>query len=144
MAKYTDEQKKEVLAKVAELGAAKAAKECGIYYNTVLRWVKESKPVKESKKKVKKAAKKVEEVSAGTFENLNTQIEQTESEITQLTEALNTKKNELKELQKAKAKAEKIIEKEEALKKEAAEKEAILDALKNSDKSLDEILVFLK
>ena len=27
MAKYTDEQKKEVLAKVAELGAAKAAKE---------------------------------------------------------------------------------------------------------------------
>lgn len=144
MAKYTDEQKKEVLKKVAELGAAKAAKESGIHYNTVLKWLKESKPVKEAKTTAKKAAKKVEEVSAGTLEELNTQIEQTESEITQLTEALNTKKNELKELQKAKAKAEKIIEKEEALRKEAAEKEAVLDALKNSDKSLDEILAFLK
>ena len=83
-------------------------------------------------------------MSAGTLEELNGQIAETEEEITHLTEALNAKKNELKELQKAKAKAEKIIEKEEALKKEAAEKEQIFAALKNSDKSIDEILAFLK
>ena len=146
MAQYTQEQKNEVLKKVAEVGAAKAAKECGVHYNTVLKWVKETKSdvVKEGKKKARKAVKKVEEVSAGTLEELNVQIAETEEEITHLTEALNAKKDELKELQKAKAKAEKIIEKEEAIKKEAAEKEQIFAALKNSDKSIDEILAFLK
>ena len=143
---YDDELKKEILKSAAKVGAAKAAKENGVSYQTLLRWMKDSTAdaVDSGKQAVKKAGKKVEEVSVGTLESINEQIAQTEEEINQLTAALNERKAALKELQKAKAKAEKILEKEEALKKEAAEKEQVLAALKNSDKSLDEILAFLK
>lgn len=63
-----------------------------------------------------------------------------ETEIQKLTEALKVKKTELKNLVKEKAKAERIA----AEKKLEEEKAAIMDAVKKSGKSVDEILDFLK
>ena len=39
--RFTDEDKARILARVAEIGAAAAAREAGVSYNSVLRWVHE-------------------------------------------------------------------------------------------------------
>ena len=143
---YTPEKKEEILKAVAAVGAAKAAKENGVSYATVLKWAKEASgaAIEEGKKAVKTAAKVVEDVSVGALESINAQIEATEADIEQLSEELAAKKAALKDLQKAKAKAEKILEKQEEMRKAEEERAQVLDALKNSDKSLEEILAFLE
>ena len=42
--RYTPEEKAQILARVAEIGAAAAAKEAGVNYNSVLNWVKAAPP----------------------------------------------------------------------------------------------------
>ena len=120
----------------------KAAKEAGVSYGTVLKWMKEAPA--SAKSSIKSAAKDVEKISVDTVAALDKEVETKEAEIEKITVELNEKKSALKELKKAKEKAEKVLEKEAEIKKAAQEKEQLLDALKNSNKSFDEILAFLK
>ena len=41
--KFTTEEKAQILARVAAIGAAAAAKEAGVSYNSILKWMKKSK-----------------------------------------------------------------------------------------------------
>ena len=41
--KFTTEEKSQILTRVAEIGATAAAKEAGVHYNSILKWMKESK-----------------------------------------------------------------------------------------------------
>ena len=126
----TPEEKQSILARVAEIGAAAAAKEAGVSYNSVLRWVHADKnPIKA----VKKGA------PGDLVERLNAQIEAREEGIKELEEALKERKAELKELQKAKMRAEK----EKELLDAAEEKKKLVEAVMNSGKSVDEIMAFL-
>ena len=128
--RFTDEDKARILARVAEIGAAAAAREAGVSYNSVLRWVHADKnPIKA----VKKGA------PGDLVERLNAQIEAREEGIKELEEALKGKKADLKALLKAKAKAEKEKEQFEA----AEQKKQLVEAVMNSGKSVDEIIAFL-
>ena len=40
--KFAEEEKAQILARVAEIGAAAAAREAGVSYNSVLKWMKGS------------------------------------------------------------------------------------------------------
>jgi septal ring factor EnvC (AmiA/AmiB activator) len=75
-----------------------------------------------------------------TVENIDEKIAATESAIATLTEELKARKAELKELTKAKARAEEYA----AEKKAEEEKTKLMDAIAASGKSVDEIIQMLK
>ena len=130
--KYTPEEKARILARAAEIGAAAAAREAGVSYNGLLKWMHAAKnPVT--------AVKSGVEMTGDLVERLSAQISMKEEEIKELEEALKDRKAELKELLKAKVKAEK--EKEAA--KAAEEKKKLVEAVMNSGRSMEEILEFL-
>ena len=127
--RFTDEDKARILARVAEIGAAAAAREAGVSYNSVLKWMKGSATT----------IKKGVEMTGDLVERLNAQISLKEEGIKELEEALKGKKADLKALLKAKAKAEKEKEQFEA----AEQKKQLVEAVMNSGKSVDEIIAFL-
>ena len=130
--KYTPEEKARILARAAEIGAAAAAREAGVSYNGLLKWMHAAKnPVT--------AVKSGMELTGDLVEKIGAQISMKEEEIKELEESLKGRKAELKELLKAKAKAEK--EKEAA--KAAEEKKKLVEAVMNSGRSMEEILEFL-
>ena len=73
-------------------------------------------------------------------ENVDEKIAAVEAEIEDLTAALKAKKADLKKLKKAKLQADKAAEE----KKAEEEKAALLEAIAQSGKSMDEILDLLK
>jgi septal ring factor EnvC (AmiA/AmiB activator) len=77
---------------------------------------------------------------AEPVEKLDEKISATESAIATLTEELKARKAELKELTKAKARAEEYA----AEKKAEEEKTKLMDAIAASGKSVDEIIQMLK
>ena len=132
---YTQEEKQAILTRAGEIGVSKAAKEYGVPYATVAKWRKENDAFLSN------------EVTPSDTPAL---IAACEEEITALTESLKAKKNELKALQKQKAKEDRAEEKRreaaakaEAERKAAADKEKLLQALSESGKSVDELLAFL-
>ena len=127
--KFAEEEKAQILARVAEIGAAAAAREAGVSYNSVLKWMKGSAT----------AVKKGVEMTGDLVERLNAQISLKEEDIQNLEEQLKERKAELKELQRAKAKAEK----EKELLDAAEKKKKLVEALMSSGKSVDEIMAFL-
>ena len=127
--KFTEEEKARILARVAEIGAAAAAREAGVSYNSVLKWMKGSA----------NAVKKGVEMTGDLVERLNAQIEAKEEDIQNLEEALKGKKAELRELLKARQKAEK----EKELLDAAEKKKKLVEAVLSSGKSVDEIMEFL-
>ena len=130
--KYTPEEKARILARAAEIGAAAAAREAGVSYNGLLKWMHAAKnPVT--------AVKSGVEMTGDLVERLSAQISMKEEEIQNLEAALKAGKSELKELLKAKAKAEKEKEKVKA----AEEKKKLVEAVMNSGRSMEEILEFL-
>ena len=127
--KYNPEEKAQILARAAEIGAAAAAREAGVSYNGLLKWMHAGK----------ESIKSGMELTGDLVERLSAQIEAKEEEIREIEAALKDRKAELKELLKAKAKAEK--EKEKV--KEAEEKKQLVEAVMNSGRSMEEILEFL-
>ena len=75
-----------------------------------------------------------------SIDSLDEQIKATEAEIESMTASLKDKKAELKKLNKAKEKAEKLAAEQKA----EEDKIRILDAVAASGKSIDEILEMLK
>lgn len=141
---YTTEEKNNILARVAEIGAAAAAKEAGASYNSVLRWVKESKQsldgaVEAVSNAVKTGEKKISAHPEEILEKIRAEIEIKEEEIKEIEESLKLRKNELKELQRAKVKAEKEKEAFE----EAEQKKQLVEAIMKSGRSAEEIINFL-
>ena len=99
--KYTPEEKAHVIARAAEIGAAAAAREAGVSYNGLLKWMHAAKnPVT--------AVKSGMELTGDLVEKIGAQIEAKEEEIKEIEEALKGRKAELKELLKAKAKAKRL------------------------------------
>lgn len=127
---YTPEQKTRIMESAAAIGATAAAKENGVSYATVLKWMKETKDT---------VSEKAKDISAGTVKAINGQISSLEQEIADLTQQLNEKKAELKTLQKAREKAEKLAAKE----KDAAETKKLVNAIMKSGKSVEEVLTLL-
>ena len=127
--KYNPEEKARILARAAEIGAAAAAREAGVSYNGLLKWMHAGK----------ESVKSGMELTGDLVESLSAQISSKEEEIREIEESLKGRKGELKELLKAKAKAEK--EKEKV--KEAEEKKKLVEAVMNSGRSMEEILEFL-
>ena len=129
--KYTPEEKAHVIARAAEIGAAAAAREAGVSYNGVLKWMHAGiSPVN---------AVKGMELTGDLVERLSAQIEAKEEEIREIEAALKDRKAELKELLKAKVKAEK----EKEMAKAAEEKKKLVEAVMSSGRSMEEILEFL-
>ena len=130
--KYTPEEKARILARAAEIGAAAAAREAGVSYNGLLKWMHAAKnPVT--------AVKSGVEMTGDLVEKIGAQISMKEEEIKELEESLKGRKAELKELLKAKGKAEK----EKEMAKAAEEKKKLVEAVMNSGRSMEEILEFL-
>ena len=127
--KYTPEEKAHVIARAAEIGAAAAAREAGVSYNGLLKWMHAGK----------ESVKSSMELTGDLVEKIGAQIEAKEEEIREIEESLKGRKAELKALLKAKAKAEK--EKEKV--KEAEEKKKLVEAVMSSGRSMEEILEFL-
>ena len=73
-------------------------------------------------------------------ENVDEKINAVEAEIEKLTADIKAKKSELKELRKAKIKADKVA----AEKKAAEDKAKVLDAIEKSGLSYSEVLELLK
>ena len=119
---YTPEQKASILNRASEIGAAAAAKEAGVSYQTVLKWSSTAAP----------GAEKTESVEEKIKEKLD-KIKEVEGTLKEL-------KAELKVLKKAKEKAEK----EKAALAEAEQKKELMAALEKSGKTLEEVLEFLK
>ncbi len=90
-----------------------------------------------NKPKMNPAADRKEPFST---EGIDQKIADTEAEIKELSRTLKEKKVQLKALQKSRAAAEKLA----AKKKAEEEKAAILAAVEASEKSIDEILNFLR
>ena len=128
--KYTPEEKARILARAAEIGVAAAAREAGVSYNGLLKWMHAGKA---------SAVKAGMEMTGDLVEKIGAQIAAKEEEIQNLEASLKDRKAELKELLKAKVKAEK--EKEAA--KAAEEKKKLVEAVMNSGRSMEEILEFL-
>ena len=127
--KYTPEEKAHVIARAAEIGAAAAAREAGVNYNSVLNWMHAGK----------ESIKSGMELTGDLVERLSAQIEAKEEEIREIEAALKDRKAELKELLKAKVKAEK----EKEMAKAAEEKKKLVEAVMSSGRSMEEILEFL-
>ena len=129
--KYTPEEKAHVIARAAEIGAAAAAREAGVSYNGLLKWMHAAKnPV---------TAVKGMELTGDLVEKIGAQIESKEEEIQNLEASLKDRKAELKALLKAKVKAEK----EKEMAKAAEEKKKLVEAVMSSGRSMEEILEFL-
>ena len=128
--KYTPEERAHVIARAAEIGAAAAAWEAGVSYNGLLKWMHAGKA---------SAVKAGVEMTGDLVERLSAQIESKEEEIREIEAALKDRKTELKELLKAKGKAEREKEKVKA----AEEKKKLVEAVMNSGRSMEEILEFL-
>ena len=128
--KYTPEEKAHVIARAAEIGAAAAAREAGVSYNGLLKWMHAGKA---------SAVKSGMELTGDLVEKIGAQIEAKEEEIKEIEEALKGRKAELKELLKAKGKAEK----EKEMAKAAEEKKKLVEAVMSSGRSMEEILEFL-
>ena len=131
--KYNPEEKAQILARAAEIGAAAAAKEAGVSYNGVLKWMKAAKLP------IKAGVEKVAALPGEAVERISAEIQAKEEEIGKLEETIKLRKAELKELQKAKAKAEKEKEKIEV----AEQKKQLVEAVMSSGRSMEEILEFL-
>ena len=131
--KYTPEEKARIIARAADIGAAAAAREAGVSYNGVLKWIHAGK------EGVKSGVEKIAALPDEKIELLNDQISAKEEEIREIEESLKGRKGELKELLKAKAKAEK----EKEMVKAAEEKKKVVEAVLNSGRSMDEIMSFL-
>ena len=130
--KYNPEEKAQILARAAEIGAAAAAREAGVSYNGLLKWMHAAKnPVT--------AVKSGMELTGDLVEKIGAQISMKEEEIKELEESLKGRKAELKELLKAKGKAEREKEKVKA----AEEKKKLVEAVMSSGRSMEEILEFL-
>ena len=127
--KYTPEEKAHVIARAAEIGAAAAAREAGVSYNGLLKWMHAGK----------ESAVKGMELTGDLVEKIGAQIESKEEEIREIEAALKDRKTELKELLKAKVKAEK----EKEMAKAAEEKKKLVEAVMSSGRSMEEILEFL-
>ena len=127
--KYTPEEKAHVIARAAEIGAAAAAREAGVSYNGLLKWMHAGK----------ESVVKGMELTGDLVERLSAQIESKEEEIREIEAALKDRKAELKELLKAKVKAEK----EKEMAKAAEEKKKLVEAVMSSGRSMEEILEFL-
>ena len=127
--KYNPEEKAQILARATEIGAAAAAREAGVSYNGLLKWMHAGK----------ESVKSGMELTGDLVERLSAQIESKEEEIQNLEASLKDRKAELKALLKAKGKAEK--EKEKV--KEAEEKQKLVEAVMSSGRSMEEILEFL-
>ena len=127
--KYTPEEKAHVIARAAEIGAAAAAREAGVNYNSVLNWMHAGK----------ESVKSSMELTGDLVEKIGAQIEAKEEEIREIEAALKDRKAELKALLKAKAKAEK----EKEMAKAAEEKKKLVEAVMSSGRSMEEILEFL-
>ena len=125
--KYTPEEKAHVIARAAEIGAAAAAREAGVSYNGLLKWMHAGK----------ESIKSGMELTGDLVERLSAQIEAKEEEIREIEAALKDRKAELKELLKAKVKAEKEMA------KAAEEKKKLVEAVMSSGRSMEEILEFL-
>ena len=138
--RYTPEEKAQILARVAEIGAAAAAKEAGVNYNSVLNWVKAAPTVTSAGNSVKNTVKKIAALPVEDLERIHADISKTEEEIRNLEETLKQKKSELKDLQKNKAKAEK----EKELFDAAEQKKQLIEAVMNSGKSVEDIMGFLQ
>ena len=128
--KYNPEEKAQILARAAEIGAAAAAREAGVSYNGLLKWMHAGKA---------RAVKAGMEMTGDLVERLSAQIEAKEEEIREIEAALKDRKAELKELLKAKVKAEK----EKEMAKAAEEKKKLVEAVMSSGRSMEEILEFL-
>ena len=131
--KYTPEEKAHVIARAAEIGAAAAAREAGVSYNGVLKWIHAGK------ESVKSGAEKMAALPGEKIELLNAEIEAKGEEIREIEESLKGRKGELKELLKAKAKAEK----EKELLDAAEQKKQLVEAVMKSGRSVEEIMSFL-
>ena len=127
--KYTPEERAHVIARAAEIGAAAAAREAGVNYNSVLNWMHAGK----------ESVKSGMELTGDLVEKIGAQIEAKEEEIKEIEAALKDRKVELKELLKAKGKAEKEKERVKA----AEEKKKLVEAVMSSGRSMEEILEFL-
>ena len=127
--KYTPEEKAHVIARATEIGAAAAAREAGVSYNGLLKWMHAGK----------ESVKSSMELTGDLVEKIGAHIEAKEEEIREIEAALKDRKTELKALLKAKGKAEK--EKEAA--KAAEEKKKLVEAVMSSGRSMEEILEFL-
>ena len=127
--KYTPEEKAHVIARAAEIGAAAAAREAGVNYNSVLNWMHAGK----------ESVKSSMELTGDLVEKIGAQIEAKEEEIREIEAALKDRKAELKALLKAKVKAEK----EKEMAKAAEEKKKLVEAVMSSGRSMEEILEFL-
>ena len=127
--KYTPEEKAHVIARAAEIGAAAAAREAGVSYNGLLKWMHTGK----------ESVKSGMELTGDLVEKIGAQIEAKEEEIQNLEASLKDRKAELKELLKAKVKAEK----EKEMAKAAEEKKKLVEAVMSSGRSMEEILEFL-
>ena len=126
---YTAEEKNTILTRAAEIGVSKTAKEYGVPYATVAKWMSASTPLNT---------------------DIAARIEACGEEIEKLDKALKAKKMELKALQKLKAKEDKVAEKRreaeakaEADRKAAEDRKRLIHALSESGKSVEEILAFL-
>ena len=128
--KYTPEEKAHVIARAAEIGAAAAAREAGVSYNGLLKWMHAGKA---------SAVKVGMEMTGDLVEKIGAQISMKEEEIQNLEASLKDRKTELKELLKAKVKAEK----EKEMAKAAEEKKKLVEAVMSSGRSMEEILEFL-
>ena len=128
--KYNPEEKAQILARATEIGAAAAAREAGVSYNGLLKWMHAGKA---------SAVKSGVEMTGDLVEKIGAQISMKEEEIQNLEASLKDRKAELKELLKAKAKAEKEKERVEA----AEQKKQLVEAVMNSGRSMEEILEFL-
>ncbi len=131
---YTDDFKNEVVSKAAKIGAAAAAREAGVSYQSLLKWMKGSSVSH----------------SAGNS-NTSELIAQVNAEIEQINASLKEKKNQLKALAKQLAKEEKeeakrraAEEKRLAQEKAAEEEKALLSAIEKSGKSYEELMELLK
>ena len=138
--RYTPEEKAQILARASEIGAAAAAREAGVSYNGILKWIHAAKSSTNSvTDMVKDGVEKMAAHPGEMVERLNAQIEIKEEEIRGLEESLKARKAELKELQKAGSKAEK----EKELFDAAEQKKQLVEAVMKSGKSVEEIMGFL-
>jgi transposase-like protein len=119
---YTAEEKTQILTRAAEIGVSKTAKEYGVPYATVAKWMSASSPLNT---------------------DIAARIEACGEEIEKLDKALKAKKAELKALQKLKAKEDKAAEKRreaevkaEADRKAAEDREMLIRDLAESGKSV--------
>ena len=83
--KYTPEEKARIIARAAEIGAAAAAREAGVSYNGLLKWMHAGK----------ESVKSGMELTGDLVEKIGAQIEAKEEEIKEIEEALKGRKAQM-------------------------------------------------